>query len=312
MESIYPEKGVVMKWHKTLLAAAGIFAVAVSLGCGGSSSSGTGTLSLSLADAPLADEANVSGVYITIADIEYHTADGGWKTLDEFNTSVNPINLLDWQDGKSISLGDFQLPAGKYTQMRFKLDAAEEQQMPRSNTGCFIEINDVNETLYVPSGSQTGYKAIGNYEVPINGQVKMTADFNVRKSIVRSGDGSYYKLKPTIKLVVTDEAGQINGTIANLDANSSYVIYAYEYTDGATTWNSDETIDPAPGEVRFANAVTSSKVKDGGAYTLAFLAAGTYDLIIAKYDGDGTYVTYYIQQNVQVDSGESTPIDWTL
>lgn len=301
-----------MKWNKTFLAAAGIFAAIVFLGCGGSSSSGSGTLSLSLADAPLADEANVTGVYITIAGIEYHTAAGGWKTMDEFNSSVNPINLLDWQDGKSISLGEFQLPAGKYTQMRFKLDAAEEQQLPKSNTGCFIEINDVNETLYVPSGSQTGYKAIGNYEVPINGQVRMTADFNVRKSIVRSGDGSYYKLKPTIKLVATDEAGQIKGTIGNLDANSSYVIYAYEYRDGETTWNSDETVDPAPGEVRFANAVTSSKVRDGGAYTLAFLAAGTYDLIIAKYDSNGDYVTFYIQQGVQVNSGETTPLEWTL
>jgi hypothetical protein len=302
-----------MKWHKTLLAAAGILAVVVFLGCGGSSSSSkTGTLSLSLADAPLADEANVTGVYITIAGIEYHTAVGGWKTMNEFNASINPINLLDWQDGKSIALGDFRLPAGKYTQMRFILDAAEEQQMPKSNTGCFIEINDVNETLYVPSGSQTGYKAIGNYEVPINGRVKMTADFNVRKSIVRSGDGSYYKLKPTIKLVVTDEAGQIKGTISNLDANNSYVIYAYEYTDGATTWSSDETIEPAPSEVRFANAVTSSKVKDGGAYTLAFLAAGTYDLIIAKYDGNGNYVTFYIQQGVQVNSGETNSLDWTL
>ena len=312
MESICIAKGVIMKWNKTLLAGVGILAVIVFLGCGGSSSSKTGTLSLSLADAPLADEANVTGVYITIAGIEYHTTAGGWKTMEEFNSSVNPINLLDWQDGKSISLGDFRLPAGKYTQIRFLLDAAEEQQMPKSNTGCFIEINDVNETLYVPSGSQTGYKAIGNYEVPINGQVRMTADFNVRKSIVRSGNDSYYKLKPTIKLVVTDEAGQIDGTVSNLDANSSYVIYAYEYTDGTTTWNSDETVDPASGEVRFANAVTSSKVKDGGAYTLAFLAAGTYDLIIAKYDGNGNYVTFYIQQGVQVNSGETTPIDWTL
>ena len=302
-----------MKWNKILIAAAGIFAVFMFFNCEGSgSNSNTGTLSLSLADAPLIDDESVTGVYITIAGIEYHTSDGGWKTMEEFNTSVNPINLLEWQDGKSISLGDFQLPAGKYTQMRFMLDAAEEKQKPKSNTGCFIEINDVNETLYVPSGSQTGFKAIGNYEVPRNGTVEMTADFDVRKSIVRSGDGSYYKLKPTIKLTVTNEAGTIKGTLSNLDANSSYVIYAYAYADGSSTWNDEEANEPAPEEVRFANAVTSSEVKDGGAYTLTFLAAGTYDLIVAKYDGNGDYETYYIQTEIIVESTETTTFDWTL
>lgn len=307
-------KGVVMKWSKILVAVAGILVVFMFFNCegSGSNSSGTGTLSLSLGDAPLVDDESVTGVYITIAGIEYHTSDGGWKTMDEFNTSVNPVNLLDWREGKSISLGDFQLPAGKYTQMRFMLDAAEEQQRPKSNTGCFIEINDVNETLYVPSGSQTGFKAIGNYVVPRNGRVAMTADFDVRKSIVRSGDGSYYKLKPTIKLVVTNEAGTIKGTLTNLDANSSYLVYAYAYAEGSSTWNDDEANEPAPDEVRFANAVTSSQVKEGGAYTLPFLAAGTYDLIVAKYDGNGDYATFYIQTEITVESTETTTFDWTL
>ncbi|WP_345974911.1 DUF4382 domain-containing protein [Sulfurimonas sp. HSL3-7] len=303
-----------MRWSKIFAAVAGTLAVFMFFNCGGSGSNsiGTGTLSLRLADAPLIDDGSVTGVYITITGIEYHTSDGSWKTMDEFNTSVNPINLLEWQDGKSISLGDFQLPAGKYTQMRFMLDAAEEQKRPKSNTGCFIEINDVNETLYVPSGSQTGYKAVGNYEVPRNGTVVMTADFNVRKSIVSSGDGSYYKLKPTIKLVVTNEAGTIKGTLGNLDTNSSYVVYAYEYVEGSSTWNDEEANEPAPEEVRFANAVTSSQVKDGGAYMLTFLAAGTYDLIVAKYDGNGDYETYYIQTEITVESAETTTFDWTL
>ncbi len=307
-------KGVVMRWYKILVAVVGTLAVFMFFNCEGTGSnrSGTGTLSLSLADAPLVNEESVTGVYITIAAIEYHTSDGGWKTMEEFNTSVNPINLLEWQDGKSISLGDFQMPAGKYTQMRFMLDAAEEKQRPKSNTGCFIEINDVNETLYIPSGSQTGFKAIGNYEVPRNGTVEMTADFDVRKSIVRSGDGSYYKLKPTIKLVVTNEAGTIKGALSNLDANSSYVVYAYEYVEGSSTWNDEEANEPAPEEVRFTNAVTSSEVKDGGAYTLTFLAAGTYDLIVAKYDGNGDYETYYIETGVVVDSAATTTFDWTL
>ena len=285
-------------------------------GCGsGSSSEGTGTVSLGLTDAPLVDDDNVTGVYITITGIEYHTQ-GGWKTMEDFNTSINPINLLDWQDGNSISLGDFHMPAGKYTQMRFMLDAAEESQPPQSNTGCFIEFNnDTNETLYVPSGSQTGYKAIGNYDVPVNGVVNMTADFDIRKSVISSANGSYYKLKPTIKLVVTDEAGKIKGTVSNLDINSRYVIYAYEYVNGLSTWDINEEYDPEPldsADICFANAVSSTRIKESGAYTLAFLAAGTYDLIIAKYDVNGIYGPYYIETEIEVVSEQITSFDWTL
>lgn len=305
-----------MKFYKIFIAIISLFVVFNFVNCGGGSSSSsteTGTLSLSLTDAPLADDANVTGVYITITGIEYHTAQGGWKTMEDFNTSVNPINLLDWQNGASISLGDFQMPAGKYTQIRFMLDAAEESERPKSNTGCFIEFNhDTNETLYVPSGSQTGYKAIGTYDVPVNGTVNMTADFDVRKSIVNSG--SYYKLKPTIKLVVTDEAGKITGTLSNLDINSTYVIYAYEYDNGTTTWDINETnvVD----DIRFPNATASTALQDNGAYTLAFLAVGTYDLVLAEYDVNGTYIVPSIplpnQTDIHVESGQITIIDWSL
>ena len=316
----YEKQGVSMKYNKIVLLVASFLVVFGFSGCGESSSSNdlqTGTLSLNLTDAPVIDELNVTGVYITVSGIEYHTTDG-WKTMDDFNTSINPINLLDWQDGESISLGDFELPAGKYTQMRFMLDAQEEVNSPKSNTACNIEFDgDRNETLYVPSGSQTGYKAIGNYEVPVNGKVTMTADFDLRKSIVESGNGTdtYYKLKPTIKLVVTDEAGSLKGTVSNLENNSTYVIYAYEYEDGLSTWDDTETNDADPSDssdIRFPNAVTSSVIKDGGAYTLSFLEAGAYDLIIATYDENGDYDAYHIENNVSVESGETTTFNLSL
>lgn len=294
-----------MRLYKPLMTFGAVLAVAAFVGCGSgtSSSTGYGTVSLNLADAPIVDDANVSGVYITIERIEYHTSGGGWQTMKDFNASVNPINLLDWQEGKSISLGDFRLPAGKYTQMRFVLDAATEDKMPKSNTGCFITINDVNHTLYVPSGTQTGYKAIGNYNVPVNGDVNMTADFDVRKSVTVSGDGTYYKLKPTIRLVVTNQAGEIKGTLSNMDVNSTYVAYAYEYVDGSTTWSSADA-------GTFADAVTSSAVHADGSYTLVFLAAGTYDVVFARYDSNGTYADYATPVGtVSVSSKESTVYD---
>ncbi|MCJ7668997.1 MAG: hypothetical protein MUO61_00570 [Dehalococcoidia bacterium] len=38
-------------------------------------------------------------------------------------------------------------------------------------------------------------------------------------------------------------------------------------------------------ESRFSNAITSGKIDDEGGYGLALLAVGTYDLVVAGYNG---------------------------
>lgn len=279
-------------------------------GCGNSESDGTtgktGTLSLNLTDAPLIDEDNVTGVFIIISGVEYHTTDGGWDSMEDFNTSLNPINLLEWQDGNTLFLGEVKMPAGKYTQLRFLLNAVEENKVSSGNPGCFIQFDgDRNETLYVPSGSQSGYKTVGNYDVPVNGTVHVTADFDVRKSVVLSG--GQYKLKPTIRLIVSNEAGTINGSIGNLENNATYIMYTYDYENGISSWNDSEI------NKEFETAATSSALKENGTYNLPFLNAGNYDLILVKYDEHGEYETFYIiETEIIVQSTKTTTVDTSL
>jgi hypothetical protein len=160
---------------------------------------GTGTLKLYLSDAPM-DAENVTGVYITIEEIQCHR-DGRWITFEEFE-GPKAYNLLELTGGNSVLLGEFTLPAGNYTQIRFILDIPESGSRPTS-PGCYIEFADNStEPLFVPSGGETGYKAIGQFEVPVNGNVEVTADFDVHKAVVVAG--SSYILKPTIKLIVND------------------------------------------------------------------------------------------------------------
>jgi hypothetical protein len=159
---------------------------------------GTGTLKLYLSDAPL-DADNVTGVYITINEIQYHL-DGEWITCEEF-VGNQTYDLLELTGGNSALLGEFTLPAGHYTQIRFMLDIPEQGSHP-ANPGCYIEFgNNSTEPLFVPSAGETGYKAIGQFEVTANGTVVVTADFDIRKAVVVAG--SSYILKPTIKLIVT-------------------------------------------------------------------------------------------------------------
>jgi hypothetical protein len=56
-----------------------------------------------------------------------------------------------------------------YTQIRFMLDIPEEGSH-KANPGCYVKFADNStEPLFVPSGGETGYKAVGEFTVPDNG-----------------------------------------------------------------------------------------------------------------------------------------------
>jgi len=160
---------------------------------------GTGTLKLYLSDAPI-DTENVTAVNITIQEIQYHL-NSEWITCEEY-AGNQTYDLLELTGGNITLLGDFTLPAGNYTQIRFILDIPEMGQNP-ANPGCYIEFDgNSTEPLFVPSGGESGYKAVGQFTVPVNGTVKVTADFDVREAVHLAA--SHYILKPTIKLIVSD------------------------------------------------------------------------------------------------------------
>jgi hypothetical protein len=110
--------------------------------------------------------------------------------------------LLQLTDGNSALLGELALPAGNYTQIRFMLDIGEKGSS-QASPGCYLEFaDDSTRPLFAPSGGKTGYKGVGNFEVPANGTVEVTADFDASKAVVVAG--SSYILKPTIKLIVSN------------------------------------------------------------------------------------------------------------
>ncbi len=283
---------------KVLAAAAGVLLLAAA--CSNIFGDGdNGVLSLSITDAPI-DADNVDGVFITFEEIQYHR-NGQWETFDEFE-GPRTIDVLALSGGESELLGEFSLPAGNYTQVRFMLGIGE---LGAGNEGSYISFNDGTEDkpLFVPSGEQSGYKAQGVFSVPSNGSVSVTADFDLRRAVVETGDGDYI-LRPVIRLVVDGQAGSIRGTVDGTAEGSSYVVFAYESGE----YDDSETAEPDGGDSRFPNSVTSSPVEDGE-YTLAFLAEGTYDLVLAEYDNEGDIrenAVVVAATDVEVESGEVT------
>jgi len=291
-----------MKRH---LAAVIVIAILVAPAAGCANSSGsveqTGTLDLYLADAPI-DAASVEAVYIKIDGIQYNNQ-GEWVTFEDF-AGPQEYDLLELTGGTSALLGNLALSAGQYNQIRFMLDVAEQGQNP-TNPGCYIEFcNGSTAPLFVPSSGSSGYKATGAFQVPINGSVEITVDFDVRKAVTVTGGSGRYILRPTLRLIVNDEAGKIGGSIANLSGYTDIAVYAYE----DSSWQASEADDPAAGEARFPGAVTSDMMGGEADYMLAFLAAGTYDLVVAGFDGDTFGEVLGFIPDVEVESKKKTVV----
>lgn len=278
-------------------------------GCGGSGSdtttASTGVMSLSITDAPPKLGDDVTEVNIAVIGMEYHH-DGNWTIAEDFEPQT--FNLLDLQNGKSLHLGDMVLPAGKYTELRFILAAPEKQNDVKSNPDCNITFADgTSVPLFVPSGGQSGYKGKGAFEITANAKVAVTADFDVYKSIVVTGNRKYL-LKPVIRLEVTEFSGMIKGQVVDVaEYNATDSLVVFSYIDD--TYSVDEETENSDG-IRFLNSISNTDVNmTDGNFTLSFLGEGNYSLVTARYVGEVFEGVVDVEDDVEVLKGKITPVD---
>jgi len=280
----------------------GLAALVLFYSCDGIES-GNGKASFYLTDGPLEAE-NVSEVVISISKVEVFGPEG-WTTVKEFE-SPEAINLLELQGGETFFLDERELVSGLYDQIRLGLSSSVETDS--ENPAHYIRFNDESiEEITVPSGIQSGYKVVGDFTIPDGGVTSIIIDFDVRKSVVKAGNSGKYILKPTLRLIEDANVGSIEGTVSG-EFDGNLVVYAYEsdqYDEGETEPNADGVV--------FANAVTSANVDADGNYNLSFLPSGTYDLIIASFDGDGNFQEVESQENgVELDAGVKLDLDIEL
>lgn len=271
---------------------------------------GKGKASVYITDAPI-DDANVSAVVIAVNRVEANGPDG-WETIEEFEEPVS-IDLLSYQNGKAFLLTENEMDAGAYSEVRLILNIQETINDQLQNEGSYIEYKDGSkEPLFVPSGGQSGYKAKGEFTIPEGGVVGITLDFDVRKAVVKAGNSGKYLLKPTIRLVANQDAAMINGHFEanSLDSAGYNKVVAFAYKND--TFVASEMDEPAEGEVRFANSVTSSVVVDGD-FTLAFMESGVYDLYFVAYDENGEFVELIgSYEDVNLEAGAKLELELEL
>jgi uncharacterized protein DUF4382 len=235
-----------MSWRNVIGTAVGLCLLAIA-GCGKNSSDvPMGTMKVGMTDAP----ADFQAVNIVVTEVAAHGAGigdstSGWEVL---NRDATTYDLLALRNGVFATIGLARIPAGHYTQLRLKIGA-----------GSNVVVNGVSHALNVPSGSQTGFKLVGSFDVPANGLLDLALDFDAARSVVQNGDG--YLLQPTVRVMPFSTAGAIAGTIS--PAGTAATIYAIQPPD----------------------TVGSALAANDGSFQVSVLPAGVYSLAIHPQAG---------------------------
>ncbi|KRW83795.1 DUF4382 domain-containing protein [Marinobacter sp. P4B1] len=183
-----------------------VFAVSALAGalaaCGGSGGDGgssgqTGTVSVGLTDAPV-DHAEAVNIEVTALVLKHQDGSPVRYELE----IPEPVNLLDYQNGQVKALLDREeLDAGEYEWVRLEIG---------ENNNIVIDGGEYPLTTPSARGIQTS-----GFTVPAGGEVAITIDFDVRKSIVNpQNDPNSYKLKPVLRLVDNAQVGTITGAVS--------------------------------------------------------------------------------------------------
>lgn len=262
------------------------------ISCDDNESSNIGKASISITDAAL-DAENVSSVNLAVSEIRA-TSNNEVSTIVTFEEPVE-FNLMAYQNGDLFFLGEGDLEAGTYSDIRLIIS---------ENADSYIEFQDgTTESITIPSGTTSGYKINGDFTVNAESTTEMVADVDLRKALVLTGEGTYL-LRPTARLVEANVSGTIEGTVeGSMQPGEQYVVLAYK----KGTYTDTEDDEPIDGRTRFEGAINSARVSADGSYTLAFMEPDEYELVVVSYTNfdDDEDLEYTGQLSLNINIGGS-------
>jgi Domain of unknown function (DUF4382) len=275
------------------LALLGSVAVAI-VACSGAKGQlppGQGQLAVTLVDAP---NVNVDQIWVNIDHVVAHSETSGWVTIKSFSPPLAvDLLTLQTQSNQSADLGFINLPAGKITQIRLVVAPDGNYVM----TGMTGGTGGVQTPLKVPSGSESGIKIIGPWDLPECNRTAVTLDFDGLNSIHLADTGDAYNLRPVIraKKSATIDVGCTTTPPVVPDAGTD----TDAGTDAGTTTPPPPPPPPPPagaGTACVAPADCLSGVCSGTPSTCALSAAGApckqdTDCVSKSCSPDGTCAT---------------------
>lgn len=215
-------------------------------------SSDTGTLALYLADLP----GNVDAVNVVLDRVEVKINGEQWELINDFSDEgeTETFDLLKLQYMEAL-LGEKELPAGEYSQIRLVLAAPEEgTSQPQDLSQTSHIVKDGEEIpLFIPSGTATGLKIHHKFTVEAGLINVLILDVDVEK-LIEAGKSGDHILHPTKFIYVIDPTttGEITGKVLEDNGNNgedsegvpikitAYRIENEEEEEIATGWAANE------------------------------------------------------------------------
>lgn len=189
-----------------------------SYGCGTDADSRFGTMEVRLHDAPI-DSADAVNVFVERVEVNKQGDPDSWTTISE---PAQSYNLLELTNGAYEVLGEAELEAGTYHQIRLIL----------SEDNHSVVIDGETHDMIVPSGAQTGVKLQVNAEIEEDITYVLLLDFDASRSVVKAGQNNpsvSYLLQPVIRGTNEAVTGNIAGTVSPADAEP--LVYAIAGSD---------------------------------------------------------------------------------
>lgn len=222
------------------------------------------------------DPGDYEAVYIDVKDVQINVTDdtsSGWQSLSGVNAAA--YDLLKLVNDNDTLLADAFIPSGKLHQMRLVLGT--ENYVKVQGTSQLIK-------LETPSAQQSGLKLNIQQDIQDGVLYTITLDFDVSKSIVRTGNNKYM-LKPTIRTILNAVGGSIKGVVMPKTFQSA--VYAVQGVD----------------------TIASTFTDTNGWYLIRGLQAGTYDVFYKPSD-----ILYKdsLRKNISVQFNTVTKVDTTF
>ncbi len=146
---------------------------------GTTATGGSATLRVHLTDAPNRD---IEVAEVTISSVSVHSPGGPpYTVLSEPRT----LDLLEYQNGLTTLLGEIDLEAGKYTQLR--LEVSEGRVVSEGE----------EFSVFVPSGT---VRINRPFDVCADGEVDIVVDFDARESLRYNPGKNEFRMQPVVKI----------------------------------------------------------------------------------------------------------------
>ena len=190
---------------------------------GGGVSSNKAHLQIALMDGP----GDYQAVLLDVRDIKINmTSDSvnGWQSLS--NVTTGQYDLLRLVNDDDTILADVDLTPGRVHQIRLVLGPDN-----------FVKIDNQLIRLETPSAQQSGLKLNIQQDVQAGLLYKLTMDFDVAKSIVKTGNNKYI-LKPVIRTVLEAAGGVLQGTVVPFSFQTAILVFRGPNDTVASTYSS--------------------------------------------------------------------------